>query len=97
MSSQFESTSTRCQCRWSWRPRSINEADDPRDCWADAKTHTLREEVGYVVDALHKLRDLHGEMFVVVHVARTTLQLLPTFGDPSYSDAFRDVGLMLGP
>jgi len=49
------------------------------------------------VDALHKLRDLHGEMFVVVHVARTTLQLLPTFGDPSYSDAFRDVGLMLGP
>ncbi len=29
-------------------------------------THTLREEVGYVVDVLHELRDFHGEMFVVV-------------------------------
>jgi len=49
------------------------------------------------VDVLHELRDFHREVFVVVHVARSTLLLLPTVGDLSYGDAFRLVGLMLGP
>jgi len=34
-------------------------------CRGDASC-TLREEVGRVVDVLHELSDLHGEMFVVV-------------------------------
>ena len=48
------------------------------------------------MDVLHELRDFHCQMFVVGY-ARTTLLLLPTFGDPSNGDAFRVVGLMLGP
>src|SRR4029079_15789527 len=60
-------------------------------------THALREEVSYVVDVLHELRNFKREMFVVVHLWRTTLVLLPTSDDPSYGDAFRVVGLMLGP
>ena len=39
------------------------------------------------MNVLHELRHFHGEMFAVVHVARTTLLLLPTLGDPCHGNA----------